>query len=206
MSLRGPQWFSVVLFCRYWVSTIINTFMVYACGSCTRVKLVINEQMFFRCFSISEKATLNFCFSSSSFSSFRALVLVPSFLLCSLLFLSLFFCYYLFFVSDLLSSTEVPPDCLNVTECHAISSLFPCWSVIIAETASGESPELLVDVQGDSWDWREALALAGWLLQLEGEWLSRSLFGAHNRLNEGACGEGRNTSHSFAFDRRSKER
>lgn len=185
MSPRGPQWFSVVSFCKYWVSTIINTFMVYACCSCTRVKLAINEQIFFRCFSISEKATLNFCFSSSSFSSFRALVLVPSFLLCSLLFLSLFFCYYLFFVSDLLSSTEVPPDCLNVTRCHAISSLFPCWSVIIAETATGESPELLVDVQGDSRDWREALALAGWLLQLEGEWLSSSLFGAHNRLKWG---------------------
>lgn len=125
MSLRGPKLVLVVSFCKYWVSTIINTFMVYACCSCTRVKLAINEQIFFRCFSISEKATLNFCFSSSSFSSFRALVL-PSFLLCSLLFLFLFFCYYIFFVSDLLSSTEVPPDCLNVTRCHAISSLFPC--------------------------------------------------------------------------------
>ena len=50
MSLRGPQWFSVVSFCKCWVSTTINTFMVYACCSCTRVKLAINEQIFFSLF------------------------------------------------------------------------------------------------------------------------------------------------------------
>ena len=146
MSPRGPQWFSVVSFCKYWVSTIINTFMVYACCSCTRVKLAINEQIFFSLFLHfweSNFKLLLFLVFFSLFPSSRP----TQFPLCSLLFLSLFFCYYLFFVSDLLSSTEVPPDCLNVTECHAISSLFPCWSVIIAETASGESPELLVDAK-----------------------------------------------------------
>ena len=68
-------------------------------------------------------------------------------------------------------------------------SLLPCWSVIMAETASGESPELLVDVQGDSRDWLEALALAGWLLQLKGEWLSSSLVGAHNRPKWGCISQ-----------------
>ena len=59
----------------------------------------------------------------------------------------------------------------------------------MAETASGESPELLVDVQGDSGDWLEALALAGWLLQLKGEWLSSSLVGAHNRPKWGCISQ-----------------
>ena len=68
-------------------------------------------------------------------------------------------------------------------------SLLPCWSVLMAETASGESPELLVDVQGDSGDWLEALALAGWLLQLKGEWLSSSLVGAHNRPKWGCISQ-----------------